>query len=75
MTFTVRKSRLKSVFCLKRIENVGDWNVCSIRQVSSGELAVGGAINRYLTIGHNLLLKQSLAVDFSCLHVRPSTNA
>lgn len=44
MTFTARKSRLKSLICLKRIEDVGE---VSIRQVSSWELAVGEAKNKH----------------------------
>lgn len=44
MTFTVRKSRLKSGICLKRVEDMGE---ISVRQVSSWELAVDEAIKRH----------------------------
>lgn len=44
MTLTVRKSSLKAVICLERIEDIRE---VSVRQVSSWELAVGRAINRH----------------------------
>lgn len=44
MNFTVRKSRLKSVVCFKMVEDIGE---VSLRETSSWELTVGGAINRH----------------------------